>query len=109
MNTFLAHRHNVIINIAQNDLDKTEKRMLIVKALLIALARIDEVIKLIKESVNRSAAKSRLMSILEIDDVQANAILDMKLSRLSKLDGTELITELDELQKKKRSIVRYYL
>lgn len=102
---FLAHRHNVIINIAQNDLDKTEKRMLIVKALLIALARIDEVIKLIKESVNRSAAKSRLMSILEIDDVQANAILDMKLSRLSKLDGTELITELDELQKKKEVLL----
>lgn len=102
---YVKHRHNVIIDIAKFDLDKVESRMHIVEALLKALANIDPVIKLIKESDNKSDARNKLIAFLGITEIQANAILDMKLSRLSKLDGVELTAELENLQKQKELLM----
>lgn len=101
---YVTHRHNVIVNIALFELEKVEERMLIVEALLKALAQIDPIIKMIKESDNKGAARIKIMDFLKISEVQANAILDMKLSRLSKLDGVELAAELKDLQEQKKSL-----
>ena len=102
--SYIEHRHIVITNIATNDLDKTKNRKLIVEALLSALAKIDEVIALIKSAKDKSDARKKLMEFLKISDFQADGILDMKLSRLNQLDNVELKSELDELQKKEKEL-----
>ena len=83
---------------------KTQKRILIVTALIKALAAIDAVIALIKEADNKSDARMKLIKFLDISEFQADAILDMKLSRINKLDGVELKTELGDLQKKEKEL-----
>lgn len=102
---YVLHRHIIITNIAQHDLEKVKERMLVVEALLKALADIDNIITLIKESENKDDARKKLINLLSINVMQANAILDMKLSRLSKLDGVELKVELAELQKKEKDLL----
>lgn len=102
---YVLHRHEIITNIAKYDLEKVNDRMLIVSALLKALADIDTVIALIKSSENKDNAREKLIELLSINVMQANAILDMKLSRLSKLDGIELKIELAELQKKEKELL----
>lgn len=102
---YVAHRHNVITNIAKYDLDKTQNRILVVGALLKALGRIDEVIALIKNAKDKNDARLKLISFLEINEFQANAILDMKLSRINQLDGIELKNELADLQKKEKELI----
>jgi len=97
---YVDHRSQVLMNIASSDLSKTQRRVEAVKALIKALAKIDEVIALIKDSANTAQANLKLMQFLQITASQATSILDMKLSRLSKLDSMELTTELEELQKK---------
>ena len=69
------------------------------------MAQIDEVIRLIKAANDKADARLKLMAFLKINEVQANAILDMKLSRLSKLDGVEIKAELGELQEKKKVLI----
>ena len=102
---YVKHRHIVISNIAKFDLDKIEGRIVVLEALLKALAQIDEVIRLIKAADDKADARLKLMAFLKINEVQANAILDMKLSRLSKLDGVEIKAELGELQEKKKVLI----
>lgn len=102
---YVNHRHNVITNIAKFDLDKTRNKILITTALLKALASIDEVIKLIKEAENKDDARIKLIKFLDISEFQANAILDMKLSRINKLDGVELKSELVSLQEKEKELL----
>lgn len=103
--SYVKHRHNVITNIAKYDLEKTQKRILVVSALIKALAAIDAVIALIKEANDKSDARVKLIKFLDISEFQADAILDMKLSRINKLDGVELKTELGDLQKKEKELV----
>lgn len=93
---YVNHQNSVLIRAAEFDKEKTEKRVHILEGLLIALKDIDKVIELIRASKDKKEARSVLMQYLNIDEIQANSILDMKLSRLTKLDEEDLKKELEE-------------
>lgn len=87
------------------DLKKIEARLHILEALLKIIASIDEVIKLIKSSNSTSEARSRLMKEYELDEVQAKAVLEIKLSRLAHLEVQKLENEKIKLEKERDLIV----
>ena len=93
---YVNHQNSVLIRAAEFDKEKAEKRVHILEGLLIALKDIDKVIELIRASKDKKEARSVLMQYLNIDEIQANSILDMKLSRLTKLDEEDLKKELEE-------------
>ena len=93
---YIQHQENVLINATRFDKDKAEKRLHILKGLIIAIDKIDEAINLIKTSENKNAARIGLMSLLNVDEIQADAILDMKLAKLTRIDKNELIQEKEE-------------
>lgn len=95
---YINHQENILLNITYFDKDKAEKRIHILEGLLAAIDVIDDVIKLIKASSNKADARTKLIDFLSIDEVQANAILDMKLSKLTHLEKEELVDELREQQ-----------
>ena len=95
---YLRHQQDVLIRKTKFDLAKAEEREHIVRGLVIALATIDEVIAQIKASKDRQDAIQRLTSNFELDEIQANAILDMKLSRLTGLEVEKLKDELAALE-----------
>jgi DNA gyrase subunit A len=95
---YLEHQKEVLTRKTQFDLGKTLEREHIVKGLVIALANIDEVIKIIKSSNDKQDAMNSLMNNFELSDKQANAILEMKLSRLTGLEVHKLNEELAELE-----------
>ncbi len=97
---YLEHQKSVVTRKTQFDLNKAEEREHIVKGLVIALANIDEVIKTIKQADERQDALKDLMEKFELSDKQANAILEMKLSRLTGLEVHKLNEELAELSNK---------
>ncbi len=97
---YVAHNVECFKREVDFDLTKAEKRLHIVKGLLIALEDIDNVIKLIKESSSAATAKQNLISKYNLDEIQAQAILDMKLSRLAHLEKMELENEKKELLEK---------
>ena len=80
------------------DLNKAESRIHILKGFLICFANIDEVIETIKTSSSSAVAKETLCKKFLLDEIQAKAILDMKLSRLAKLEVSKIQSEYDELQ-----------
>lgn len=86
------------------DLRKIKERLHIVEALLKAYAAIDQVIQTIRSAANTQIANIELQKLLNIDEIQAKAILDLKLSKLSKLDVNKLNTENDELVKERDRI-----
>jgi DNA gyrase subunit A len=94
---YVAHQIEVIVRRTRYRLRKAEERAHIVRALLKAIDRIDEVIALIRGSESADAARTGLMTLLEIDEVQATAILDMQLRRLAALERQRLQSEYDEL------------
>ena len=94
---YLDHNHKCLIKEAQFDLAKAEARLEIVRGLLIALEDIDNVIALIKASESAAAAKIKLIEKYNLSENQAKAILDMKLSKLAKLEKVELQKEEEEL------------
>lgn len=96
MKAYVQHQENVLLNVTYFDKDKAEKRIHVLEGILIAIDKIDDVIQLIKSSTNKADARTKLINFLSIDEVQANAILDMKLSRLTKLDKDELSQELQD-------------
>lgn len=93
MKGYLNHRHSVLINIYTERKDKAEKRLHIVDGLIIASEDIDNVIALIKNSSDRGAAKIALIEKYTLSEEQANAILDMRLSSLTRIDSVKLKTE----------------
>jgi DNA gyrase subunit A len=97
---WVAHQINVIVRRTQYLLRKAQERAHIVRALLKAIDRIDEVIALIRASESAAAAQQGLMDLLEIDEEQARAILDMQLRRLAALERQQLLDEYDELMSK---------
>lgn len=97
---YLEHQKEVLTRKTQYDLGKAREREHIVKGLVIALANIDEVIKIIKSSKDKQEAVTNLTTSFELDDIQAGAILDMKLSRLTGLEVEKLKEELKELDAK---------
>lgn len=96
---FVRHRHDVIIRRAKFELDQAQKRAHILEALLKALDFIDEVIAIIRSSKTVDEAKTRLMERFEFSDVQATAIVEMRLRQLTGLEREKLQGEYDELMK----------
>lgn len=97
---WVNHQVDVIVRRTTFRLRKAEERAHILRALLRALDMIDEVIALIRASASADAARSGLMELLAIDELQANAILEMQLRRLAALERQRIMDEHDELQRK---------
>ena len=97
---WVAHQIEVIVRRTQYLLRKAQERAHILSALLKAIDRIDEVIALIRGSASAAAAQQGLMAMLEIDEIQARAILDMQLRKLAALERQELTNEYDDLMAK---------
>ncbi len=96
---FVRHRHDVIIRRAKFELEQAQKRAHILEALLKALDFIDEVIAIIRSSKTVDEAKTRLMERFEFSDIQATAIVEMRLRQLTGLEREKLQGEYDELMK----------
>ena len=94
---YLRHQEDVVTRRTQYDLNKAEERDHILQGLLIALDNIDEVVKIIRESANVQEAKNRLTERFGLDDVQAQAIVDMRLRALTGLEREKLEKEHLEL------------
>ena len=96
---YIGHQKEVIVRRTRFDLNKAEERAHIVAGLVLALANIDEVIAIIKASADKNVACERLMQSFELSDKQANAILEMRLQRLTSLEVEKLKEELAELER----------
>ena len=94
---YLEHQKEVITRRTKFDLNKTEERAHIIAGLVLALANVDEVIRIIKASADKYAAIEGLTSAFVLDEKQANAILEMRLQRLTSLEVEKLKDELDAL------------
>ncbi len=99
MESFVKHRLNVIIRRTKFDLDAAEKRAHILEGYMIALDNIDEVIEVIKKSKDVPTAQERLMKRFKLSEIQAKAILDMRLQRLTGLERKKIEEEYRELIK----------
>ena len=96
---YIEHQKEVIVRRTRFDLNKAEERAHIVAGLVLALANIDEVIAIIKASADKNVACTKLMEAFELSDKQANAILEMRLQRLTSLEVEKLQEELAELER----------
>ena len=96
---YIDHQKDVLLRKTQFDLDKAKAKIHILEGLLKALEDIDNVIALIKASASSAAAKTALMEKYGFSEVQAKAILDMKLAKLAKLEKVEIENEKAELEK----------
>lgn len=94
---YLAHQKEVIVRRTRYDLAKTEERAHIIEGLVLALANVDEVIRIIKSSKDKYDATDKLTQAFELSEKQANAILEMRLQRLTSLEVEKLKDELDAL------------
>ena len=94
--SYIEHQRDVLLRKTKFDLDKIKARIHILDGLLIALEDIDNVIALIKKSESAAVAKTNLMAKYNLSEVQAKAILDMKLSRLARLEKIEIENEKNE-------------
>lgn len=94
---FVAHRHEVIVRRTTHDLNEARKRAHILEGLRIAIDNIDEVIELIKTSPSPDEASSRLQQRFGLSEIQAQAILDMRLQRLTGLERDKIEAEYREL------------
>jgi DNA gyrase subunit A len=94
---YIEHRHEVVLRRSAFQLEKAEARAHILEGLLIAQDNIDEVVRIIRGSATQEEAKAGLMASFSLSEVQAQAILDMRLGRLTALDRNALRQELLEL------------
>ena len=96
---FVRHRHEVILRRTRFDLDKAQKRAHILEGLLKALDVIDEIIRIIRASKSVEDAKAELMATFAFSEIQATAIVEMRLRQLTGLEREKLQSEYDELMK----------
>lgn len=96
---FVAHRHDVVVRRTEYELRQAEKRAHVLEGLLIAIDNLDAVIKLIRASATVDEAKSGLMSEFKLSDIQAKAILEMRLQKLTGLERDKIKAEYEELMK----------
>ncbi len=96
---FIDHRHEIILRRTRYELDQAEKRAHILEGLKIALDNIDEIIAIIKKSRTPDTAKTNLMKRFGLSEIQARAILDMRLQRLTGLERHKIEEEYRELLK----------
>ena len=99
LEVYIEHQRDVLLRITNYDLEKIKAKIHILEGLLIALGDIDNVIKLIKSSESANAAKEVLMTKYKLSEIQAKAILDMKLAKLAKLEKIEIENEKKDLVK----------
>ncbi|MCB1303911.1 MAG: DNA gyrase subunit A [Leptospiraceae bacterium] len=97
---YIQHRKEVIVRRTQYELDQAEKRAHILEGLKIALDFIDEVIKIIRGSKTVDEARQKLIKRFKLTEIQANAILDMRLQKLTSLESEKIIEELNQLKEK---------
>jgi len=100
LNYYLLHRKEVVYRRVKYDLEKAKERAHILEGLNKCLGKIDEVIRVIKNSANREEAKNNLMKRFKLTEIQANAILETKLSALAKLERKKIEDELKEMLSK---------
>ena len=96
---FVEHRHDVVVRRTKYELRKAEERAHVLEGLIIASDNIDEVIAIIRASVNPEEAKTNLISKFQLSEVQAKAIVDMRLRQLTGLEQDKLRSEFDQLVK----------
>ena len=96
---YVKYQQQVVLRRTLYDLHQAENRCHILEGLIVAVQNIDEVIAIIKQSESTSDARSRLMARFSLSDIQAQAILDLRLARLTKLEIYKLEQELKELKK----------
>jgi DNA gyrase subunit A len=101
---YIRHRKDVVIRRTQFDLRKAEERAHILEGLKIALDNIDEVIKIIKAAADVNDAREALVKTFGLSEIQAQAILDMRLQKLTNLETKKINAELDEIRQK----IRYF-
>ncbi len=94
---FVNHRHDVVVRRTRYDKRKAEERLHIVQGLLIAQDNIDEIVHIIRSSKNPDEAKQRMMERFALDEIQAAAIIEMRLRALTGLEHGKLIAERDQL------------
>jgi len=94
---FLEHRHDVVVRRSEFDLRKAEDRLHIVEGLRVAVDNIDEIVKLIRSAEDTDHARTELMERFALSEIQAQAILDMRLARLTGLEREKLEAEHSEL------------
>ena len=104
IDTFLTHRREVVLKRSRYELNVAQARLHIVEGLLLAITQIDSIIASIKSSSDTNEARGKLMSGYGLTEKQSNAILDMKLSRLTHLENDSLSNEKKTLEEK----VKYY-
>jgi DNA gyrase subunit A len=95
---FVDHRHEVVIRRTKFDLAEAERRAHILEGYIIALDHLDEVIKLIRASIDPEVAKTGLMQNFGLSEIQAKAILDMRLQRLTGLERDKILNEYKEVK-----------
>ena len=96
---FVEHRHDVVVRRTTYELRKAEERAHILEGLIIASDNIDEVISIIRSSENPDTARTNLINKFELSEIQAKAIVEMRLRQLTGLEQNKLRTEFDELMK----------
>ena len=96
---FVEHRHEVVVRRTQYELKKAEERAHILEGLIIASDNIDEVIALIRASANADEAREKLMERFKLSEIQAKAIVEMRLRQLTGLEQDKLRAEYEELMK----------
>ncbi|MCF8715751.1 DNA gyrase subunit A [Joostella atrarenae] len=96
---FVEHRHEVVVRRTEYELRKAEERAHILEGLIIASDNIDEVIAIIRGSGNADEARTRLIERFELSEIQAKAIVEMRLRQLTGLEQDKLRTEYDEIMK----------
>ena len=106
LKVWIDHRRVVIRRRSEYRRTKAMERLHLVDGLLLAMVDIDEVIQVIRSSDDADAAKSRLMAVFDLDDIQAQYILDLRLRRLTRMSRIELEAERDELNKRIEQLER---
>lgn len=101
---FISHRKEVVTRRTRYDLRKAQEREHILVGLKIALDNIDEVIRIIRQSADTETARNGLMEAFELSEIQAQAILDMRLQKLTSLETKKIVEELEEV----RRLIAYY-
>ncbi len=96
---FILHRKEIVVRRIRYDLNKAEARAHILEGLKIALDHLDEVVSLIRKSSSPAEAKARLIERFELSDIQAQAILDMRLQRLTGLEREKIVEEYEAVLK----------
>jgi DNA gyrase subunit A len=99
LNYFIRHRKNIIIRRTRYDLKKAEERAHILEGLKIALEHLDDVVALIRQSASPNEARTRLIEKYDLTKIQAQAILDMRLQRLTALEREKIVEEYENLLK----------